>query len=636
MERKFLYITLLTLLPAWVLACARTPAPASRRPNVVLICLDTVRADHLGFHGHARDTTPYLDRLAERSTVFSDASSTAGWTKPSVPSFLTGTYPCQHGVYEGSARAEAGEVTDLLPESALTLAEAFRKHGYRTGAFVHNAQLRRGNGFEQGFQRYEEDNWDAREIRWRGLDWIDEQEGEPFFLYLHFLDAHWPYPVPDEFATRFADAQAVAPFRGGDSKALRDAINDGERPFPPEERAALEALYDGAIAYLDSELERLGRGLAQRGLEEDTIVCIVADHGEEFGEHGKIGHGHGLWEALLHVPWLLHVPGRAPGRIDTPVSLIDLFPTLVAAAGLPVPDGLEGIDRLAQPAAERAIFAEHKAPDRYWHSLRSAQRKLQRRFAPPRPDPGAGAPKFDFPVETGTRWEAELALEDGELRATQLKPRDEELDDPPELKGRIEDLGADSFHITGISVRFDQASQRQTEPGTTGPELAPGLLVKVRGPLEAGVLRAERIKFYPPGEADVLELRGAVTRVEEEGGSGRIELGGLWVRFTPETELKGAEARPRKARLDRLAIAAFLELGAEGAKEQGYGVERTLYDLGADPAELAPLPGKEARGLDRELDELTARLVRERIFGTQDQKTLDPEALQELQDIGYR
>jgi sulfatase-like protein/uncharacterized protein DUF5666 len=617
-------------------ACAeprRSPGP-----NVVLICLDTVRADHLGTYGYARPTTPALDALAARSLVFGEASSTAGWTKPSVPSFLTGTYPSQHGVYEGSSRAEAGEVTDLLPSDALTLAEVFQRHGYRTGAFVHNAQLRAGNGFEQGFEDYEQENLDAREIRWRGLDWIDRGSERPFFLYLHFLDAHWPYPAPEEWVTRFAPAAATERFRGKESKALYSAINDGEHPMTDEDRAALEALYDGALAYLDSELGRFFAGLDLRGLARDTIVCVIADHGEEFGEHGKVGHGHGLWENLLHVPWILFVPGRAAQRNDAPVSLIDLFPTLIAAAGLPPAAGHEGVDRLAEPGAARPILAEHKAPDRYFQSLRMGAEKLQRKFTPPRGPhtTEAGASELVLPIQPGTRWEAEFEVAGDELVALQLKPREEETDDPPELKGRVAALTPSEFRIAGIRVRYDERSVHQTDVGTSGPVLADGQIVKVRGPYAGGVLYAERIKFYAPDESEQPELRATVEALEQSGATGKLRMGGFTLRVTADTSLKDAELKPKKHRLSRQEISAMLVAGAGAhAAANQYAIERNLYDLARDRAELSPAPAEPGSALDRRLDELGAAQARKRIFDAGDQKALDAAALQELQAIGY-
>lgn len=639
MRREFLRWSPPVLCAVLAGACGEARRAESGPRNVVLICLDTVRADHLGTYGYARPTTPALDALARRSLTLTRTSATAGWTKPSVPSFLTGTYPMQHGVYEGSTRDEAGEVTDLLPESAFTLAEAFQQHGYRTAAFVHNAQLRAGNGFEQGFDAYQEANMDAREIRWRGLDWLDrrhESEPEstqPFFLYLHFLDAHWPYPAPEEWITRFAPAGATERFRGKDSKALYSAINSGEHALSAEDRAALEALYDGALGYLDSELGHFFAGLELRGLEDDTVVCIVADHGEEFGEHGKVGHGHGLWENLLHVPWILHVPGAAPERNDTQVSLVDLFPTLLAAAGLPPVPGLLGVNRLADPRAERPILAEHKAPDRYFQSLRIGDEKLQRVFTPPLPAP---SDEPGLPVQIGTRWEAEFSLVDGSLVASELKQRDEDRDDPPELKGPIEALGETEFRIAGMRVRYDSESKRQTEAGTSGPELANGLVVKVRGPHTDGALQAERIKFYPPGESAQLEVRGVVEHIREEDRNSLVTIGGFEVHTLPTTVFKGIEQGSPKRKLSRDQIALLLDAGAgPQAASSGYELRHTLYDLARDPAELAGTSSAPGTPLDGRLDELGAALAPLRIFGSGDRKTLDSEAMRELQDIGY-
>ena len=638
MNRHDLATVSALLLGALTAACSDSEPVRKGRPNVILICLDTVRADHLGAYGYARQTTPALDSLAARSIVFTQASATAGWTKPSVPSYLTSTYPLQHGVYEGSAHDEAGATTDLLPEAALTLAEVFQKNGYRTGAFLHNAQLRAGNGFEQGFDTFEEDNHDAREIRWRGTDWIDSAPfgagKRPFFLYLHFLDAHWPYPAPEEWLTRFATAAATERFRGKDSKELYAAINDGDHALTDEDRTALEALYDGALAYLDSELGRFFEGLSLRGLDEDTIVCVIADHGEEFGEHGKVGHGNGLWENLLHVPWILRVPGKPAQRIDSLVSLIDLFPTLTAAAGLPPHKGLEGIDRLADPDEVRPILAEHKTPDHYLQALRVGSEKLLRRFDPP-----ADAELVDYvlPVAVGTRWEAEFGLdESGQRLVTQLKPRDEDPADPLDLKGRLSDLGSTEFRIAGIPVRYDESSHRMTDLGTAGPELANDLIVKVRGRWVEGAVQAERIKFYTPTESDQSELRGTVDQLEQEGGRGRILLSGLEFRLTPETDLEGTAVEPKKRRLQRESVTQLLETGAEAfAEAERFTVERKLYDLTLDPSELASLSAAPGSPLDARLEELGAELVKHRVFGAKDKKVLSEAALKALQDIGY-
>ncbi|NOT31885.1 MAG: sulfatase [Planctomycetes bacterium] len=606
-----------------------------RPPNVVLICLDTVRADHLGVHGYVRATTPTLDALAARALVFDSTSSCAGWTKPSVASFLTGTHPCQHGVYGGNARVGSTEMTDALPARALTLAEVFEQHGYRTGAFVHNAHLRVGNGFDQGFGDYEQGQMDARALRWRGLDWLDQgsKSEQPFFLYLHFLDAHWPYPAPEQWLTRFASAEVIARFRGHESKALYAAINDGTYVMSTDDRAALEALYDGALAYLDSELGRFLAGLELRGLEESTIVCVIADHGEEFGEHGRVGHGHGLFENLLHVPWILHVPGRAPARNSVPVSLIDLFPTLLSAARLPRPDGLDGIDRLAEGNVRRALLAEHKSSDRYTQTLRVENEKLQRSFRAP---PGLERVEIVLPIALGSRWEAEFEVVGDELVATQLKPRDEAPEEPLELKGPIADVSASEFRLAGIRVRYNGDSKLQVDTGTSGPTLANGLVVKVRGPILDGALYAERIKFYAPDEEPLLELRARVEKLEYSQGSGSLTLGAFTLRITPDTHLKDMELPSENRPLAREQLAALLAGGgASFAAANGFESERRLYDLSRDPGELAAQELPPGSVLEASLDELGAALIGRRIFGTADQHDLGDEARAELEALGY-
>ena len=353
-------------------ACGEAPLPD--RPNVVLVCIDTLRADHLGSYGYERETSPFIDGLAAESTVFADACATSSWTRPSVPSFMTGTYPLQHGLY-----GLEGQLTHALSQDAVTLAEVFAANGWRTGAIVRNPQLALGNGFEQGFEVYRDGSGDAAEIGRRARAWLDGLEDEaPFFLYLHYLDAHWPYPIPDEYATRFGGAQ-LEDLWGADAGGVRDAINEREREHDPRDIEQLLGLYDGGIRFVDDELARVVDAIEARGEWNDTIVCIVSDHGEEFMEHGRIGHGHGLQENLLRVPWILRIPGRRARTIETPVSLIDVFPTLLGAAGIEAPT-TTAVDRLSTPRREEPVFAELKELRRYQHSLRRGQRKVSRRY----------------------------------------------------------------------------------------------------------------------------------------------------------------------------------------------------------------------------------------------------------------
>ncbi|HZJ69930.1 MAG TPA: sulfatase-like hydrolase/transferase, partial [Planctomycetota bacterium] len=582
--------------------------------------------------------------LAARSLLFRNATAAAGWTKPSVPSFFTGLYPIQHGVYEGSARDRNALVSDVLPDRAVTLAEVLHAEGYQTAAFVENTQLRAGLGFEQGFDLYADDAGDARAIRSAALDWVDDRKADaPFLLYLHLLDAHWPYDIPKEYAERFADARDTARFRGDDSRALRDAINDGTVVLDPTQREALGALYDGSLRFIDDELQRLFDGLEQRGLADRTVISVIADHGEEFLEHGRVGHGHGLWENLLRVPWILHVPGRRARTVDAAVNLVDLPLTLLGACGTDRTGALdafpEAVDRLADPDRPRPTFAEHKDPGSYQQSLRSGTLKLTRIWHPPAHAAAEAAPAG--PAEAaprpavGSRWEAEVDVDgDGTLRALQLKPRDEPASDPVEIKATVSALDGDRFVLAGVRVSARRDTELTGDAVARAGGLREGLPVKASGTVAGGVLVAERLKFYAPGDSFTPEVRGTVTLSEP----GHVELGGIALVLDERTAWKGVETsdlhRPQLAREELLAA---LQLGSTEAVRRGWRIESRLYDLARDARELAPedASSADAARLSSLLDELGASLSRHRLWSVEDRENLDGPAEEQLRAIGY-
>ena len=606
------------------IACEpRTPA----RSNVVLICLDTVRADFLGCYGYREHpTTPALDALARESTLFEDCWATAGWTKPSVPSFLTGTYPLQHGVYEGSARSTKGTESDVLPQAATTLAEVFHEHGYATAAFVRNGQLRAGMGFEQGFDLYRDQAGDAREIRWRAVDWLDERPAQsPFFLYLHLLDAHWPYPIPDEYATRFAPADDVAFLRHDDWRGLRDAINDGETLLDAKQLASLKALYAASLRYIDDQLARLFVELERRGLAENTVVCIVSDHGEEFLEHGRIGHGHGLSQELLQVPWILKVPGRAARRVSEPVSLIDLFPTLLGAAGVVHDAVSEGVERLTGAQQGRPLFAEHKAPGAYSQAYRSASTKLVREL---RPAPRATSPDVSTALIVGKRYEVDLrAGKDGPLRAARLRPRPSDNASALEVKGTIEDLDGTGFALHGIRVQLTDDNElygEVTDVDGRRRTLANGLPVKARGVLAEGVLLCSKLKLYGPGSTDHA-LRAALESVD----AGRIVLGGIAVQIDAQTQFDRAGATPSAMTRDDVVAALSGESAGRFVSSERLTELETPY--GETPIELPERRQAALTGLDA----LVGDLLELRVWGASDRRSLSESDLQALRALGY-
>ncbi len=603
-------------------------APQPQAPNVILICLDTVRADHFGCYGYdERDTTPFMDALAQRSLRFADTTATASWTKPSVPSIFTGLLPMQHGVYRGSARDEAGTFSDVLPEEAVTLAEAFRERGYQTGAFVKNSQLRTGLGFEQGFDVYQDRAGDAREIRWQATDWLDAREADrPFYLYLHYLDAHWPYPVPDEYAGRYAEMEIVDRIRSGDWRALRKAVNHGEEQMSAEDLETLIALYDSAIRYMDDQLALLWAKLEREGLAENTIICIVADHGEEFLEHGRLGHGHGLYENLLSVPWILHVPGVPGAAIETRVSLLDLYPTLLAAADIDVNvDELPGVNRLHKPDERRPLIAEHLEPKRYLISWSQADEKSVETLTPERL--AAQADPLLSELDTRGRWEARLVFSDaGAREIRRLRPAKDQEEDEVELKGLVEGLTKSDFTIAGIQVEVAESSELygalEDERGWPRA-LTSGMQVKVRGSVRNGKLIARKIKLYPAGDELVLELRGALTITADE----QVEVGGFAVSFTKKSELDFGGGPPDLGPAE-VAMLLTEELELESR-------ELVHYELELDPEEHTPLAGGPAILQDRARLERLRSFLSTRIWGSGAKRRLGSEELSDLRAIGY-
>jgi arylsulfatase A-like enzyme len=295
------------------------PASQGSRPNVVLILIDTMRADHLPFHGYERPTAPFLTRLASEGVVFDRAWSTSSWTAPATASLFTSLYPEQHGVTRRVDSA-TGRV-NRVPESAETIAEAFRAAGYHTLGVSDNGLVSPELGFDQGFDVFESAVGATAE---RVNKWIRDQRpdlasGRPYFLYVHYMEPHEPY-LPHE------------PW-------FRDFSGDGWRKTPGR---ALAAAYDSEIRALDEGLARLYRTM---GWDDGTIVVVTADHGEEFGDHGGGGHAHSLFSELLRVPLVFHAPhGRfTPRHVSEPVSLLDVLPTLRALIGRPAGPRDEGV-----------------------------------------------------------------------------------------------------------------------------------------------------------------------------------------------------------------------------------------------------------------------------------------------------
>jgi arylsulfatase A-like enzyme len=339
------------------------------RPNVLVISVDTLRRDHLGCYGYERETSPHIDALARRGVVFDNALSTSSWTLPSHASMLTGRYPSSHGL-----RDDGVELAPSVP----TLAADFRRHGYHTLAVVSHVYVSSAFGLDQGFDAFDDTlteggatNPLAEGVVDRFLALLAASPVRPFFGFVHFFDPHWPYTAPEPFARRFADPAYTGPIDGSVESLLPYFF--ASRAMPDRHREEMVARYDGEIAYLDHQLGRLMDGLRERGDLDRTLVVLVADHGEEFKEHGQLGHGRTLYGEQLRVPFVMagHPALRPGSRRDDLVSLIDLAPTLLDLVGAELPAGVDGRSLFTRERRDRAVFSESI---RFGVEMRAVQR----------------------------------------------------------------------------------------------------------------------------------------------------------------------------------------------------------------------------------------------------------------------
>ncbi len=342
-----------------LLALAACSGESATPRNLVLISVDTLRADYLGVYGYERETSPFLDELAADGLVFESAMSTSPWTLPSHASLLTGLYPSHHGAKSEHA-AIAGPVRSL--------AQILGKAGFTTAGFVNSHYLSDRYGLERGFTtfRYATEftkHTGSSPIGDWAIRWLGEQPAEPFFLFLHFYDTHSGYrPLP------YYRRRLVRPYDGKADGSTRQllASRRGRFEIGPDDARYLSDLYAAEILQLDDVLARVIGTLDAKGLRERTLVVVTADHGEEFLEHGGVAHGRTQYQEVLHVPLLLHGPGVPRGeRVAEPVSLVDVLPTLLGLFGLPVPAGLDGRDlrplwrgEAGDTFADRALFGE--------------------------------------------------------------------------------------------------------------------------------------------------------------------------------------------------------------------------------------------------------------------------------------
>lgn len=401
-------------------------------PNVVMVLIDTLRPDHLGLHGYQRETAPLLSQLGRDSVVFLHAFSSSSWTAPATASLFTGLYPNHHGVDLGfvanlrkqrnGTPATASIKLRRLPENISTLPEILGRHGYRSFGLASNINIGPEIGFDRGMERLVRRRQDsAEDIVSQLLSWEAEiKSSEPFFLYLHLNDVHWPYTPQREW-------------------------------YPPGSGrlSELEASYDNEIRSLDESLARL----AEHFVDDRTLLVILSDHGEEFGDHGSMQHGVSLYRELNQILLLIRGPGLGvPGRkVTTPVSIVDILPTVLELAGLPPSDERDGrsLARLWRTNAgvegdrERPVFAHRRDSSgqrQLWSVVRGPWKLIQGR------------------------------------RTTELFDR---FADPRELDNVVANYPEVARELGDLVERF-RASSRRYDTTTSEVEIEPALLEELR------------------------------------------------------------------------------------------------------------------------------------------------------------
>ncbi len=433
--RRVLTFSLFLLLPI----CAMAADP----PSVILITLDTVRADRMGFLGSKLGLTPQLDSLASESVVFPHAYSQAPLTPVSHATILTGTYPHFHGVRDFGSR---------LPDSVPYLPSLFRAQGYRTAAFVSSIILDPQNGIASGFERGF-DVFDAgfHRVRHgerrnptmqrrgeitvqRALDWLEKNHDKPVFLWIHIWDAHDPYDPPEPFKTRYAKTP-----------------------------------YNGCVAYVDSAVGKLLAGLKNSGIYRGAVVAVMSDHGESLGEHGENTHGVFLYDSTIRVPLLIKLPeGKFAGEnVSQRASLVDVAPTLLAAAMAPQADAMQGQSLLSliskKDAGNRPSFSEAEYGQRAfgWSPIEALRSGNSLYVKAPQPelyndslDPGQRNNVIERNKLTAVRLASELDRISKQARANASKAAQTSLD--PQSVEKLRAMGyMASTGTAGANSRVD-------------------------------------------------------------------------------------------------------------------------------------------------------------------------------------
>ena len=346
------------LLLAFMCVTACGAAPTSAPPlDVLVITIDTLRADYLGAYGDGLSRTPRIDALAHGGTVFENAAAPMPLTRPSHFSLLTSRYPREHGVLNNRID---------LPESAVTLAEIFSSHGYQTGAFVSVVLLDAGSGAGQGFDAHHHPTVprenEARETVSEARRWLTTLDPErPFFLWVHLFEPHLPY-APETGPGRPVDSQLRERFPSLNWKELYRVARENRGDIPQRVVDYAQELYRSEIEVTDRWVGELLEGLEGAGRRSNTLIVLTADHGEPFENGVYFEHADSLFDGAIRIPLIVNHPAQFPAgkRVDAQVSLLDVAPTVLQAAGLPIPSDYSGVAlQEAEQTTDRYVLIQH-------------------------------------------------------------------------------------------------------------------------------------------------------------------------------------------------------------------------------------------------------------------------------------
>lgn len=355
-KKKAAFLGLLFLLLAVLFFLFRDFSSAER-PNIIVIVMDTVRADHLSCYGYEKKTTPQLEKLVESSRIFHKAYTPGGWTPPAHASLFTGLYSTAHKVTQENW---------TMSEKLLTLAEVLSGEGYETLGIVENPMLTKYHNFHQGFQNYYE-SWKEKK-EYKGNKSLfpfrkhikSQKKNKPLFCFINFIAPHSPYNSSKGFYDTFLTDESISVEANHWVDYYIDRIN-----FSPEEFQHLNELYDAEILYTDFLIGEIINLLKNHRLWENTLFVVTSDHGENIGDHGLVDHVFSLHESIIKIPLIIHYPKMfSPGTEDhKPALLVDIFPTVLSAVGLKKKNFFfQGVDLTKIRRGDRLIFSEYYYP----------------------------------------------------------------------------------------------------------------------------------------------------------------------------------------------------------------------------------------------------------------------------------